>query len=361
HSDGVRKQDVRHLHEVFEVPLGGDDIVWQVLDTGKPIVLDGSMETHSKDAGSVDRGSILDELNTKSLLCVPLRARERTLGAVLLGSSQEHRYGAPETVLAQDLARRAALAVDNALLYQAAQEEIDRRKISEIKLDKGRRDIEDLNERLRRAMVETHHRVKNNLQVIAALIDMHTNSQDHEGLHNVLPSLAAYVRTMAAVHDILTEESKESVGDRYVSGRLILTKLVELLQETSVSRKIVPVLKNVSLTPRQCTSLALLANELIANSLKHGDGDIYIRFSKNGDSAFLAVTDSGTGFPTDFNASQAGNTGIELVKSLVEWDLSGTITFENTQPTGAIVSVTFPLETLAEDPMATDEELLQTV
>ena len=62
-------------------------------------------------------------IGLRSYMCVPLVARGRIIGALtLLSSSAQRRYGPDDTALAEDLARRAALAVDNARLYQDAQE-----------------------------------------------------------------------------------------------------------------------------------------------------------------------------------------------------------------------------------------------
>jgi len=74
------------------------------------------------------RGTGLTALGLKSALVVPLVARGRTLGALtLLMAESARRYGTEDLRFAQDVAQRAALAVDNALLYQQAQQ-ADRRK-----------------------------------------------------------------------------------------------------------------------------------------------------------------------------------------------------------------------------------------
>jgi signal transduction histidine kinase len=63
-----------------------------------------------------------------SLLAVPLLARERRVGAMLLGTAESgRRYGPADLDLAEDLARRVALAIDNARLYRAAQREVGAR------------------------------------------------------------------------------------------------------------------------------------------------------------------------------------------------------------------------------------------
>jgi PAS domain S-box-containing protein len=66
---------------------------------------------------------LIRELGLKSLMCVPLIARGRTLGAISLVSAESaHRYDAEDLRLAEDLARRAAAAIDNAQLYREAEE-----------------------------------------------------------------------------------------------------------------------------------------------------------------------------------------------------------------------------------------------
>lgn len=64
------------------------------------------------------------ELGLRSGLAVPLVARGRTMGALTFASVRPDRYGAEDVKLAEDLAWRAALAVDNARLYRESQEAI---------------------------------------------------------------------------------------------------------------------------------------------------------------------------------------------------------------------------------------------
>ena len=64
-----------------------------------------------------------------ALLCVPLRVRDRTLGAILLASGSADRpYDAPEIVLVQDFAHRLGMAIDNALLYRQARDNTRQRE-----------------------------------------------------------------------------------------------------------------------------------------------------------------------------------------------------------------------------------------
>lgn len=88
-----------------------------VLETGQPLLdVDGSQVCSTSDP---ERRRLLEELGVGSAIVVPLQARGRTLGIMkLVLVPKGHAYGQADLALAQDLARRAALAVDNARLFQ---------------------------------------------------------------------------------------------------------------------------------------------------------------------------------------------------------------------------------------------------
>ena len=105
-----------------------------VIRTGKPelipIITD---EIITKSAKDVEHLRMLVELGLSSSMIVPMVARGRTLGAFAFFSTESgRRFGPNDLALAQDLARRAALSVDNARLYQRAQalnEELEQRVV----------------------------------------------------------------------------------------------------------------------------------------------------------------------------------------------------------------------------------------
>ena len=113
----------------------------QVLRSGEPEIMaeipDELLEEAVVDA---EHGEILRELGLRSYMVVPLVARGRTLGAISLVSAESgRRYKDTDLALAQELARRAALAVDNARLYEEAQREISERRRAQEEL-RGSRD-----------------------------------------------------------------------------------------------------------------------------------------------------------------------------------------------------------------------------
>lgn len=208
--------------------------------------------------------------------------------------------------------------------------------------------IESLNERLRRSMTETHHRVKNSLQMIAAMVDMHLmDGTDTLPAANIY-QLGLHVRALAAVHDLLTQESKEGDGQaHHLSAQSLLDQLLPMLQATAVERPIEFVIDDVRLSARQGTSLALIVNELVSNGLKYGDGVIRVELTACGDTGKLTVCDSGPGFPPGFDPQRSANTGLDLVQQLTRWDLGGVVAYRNREEGGAIATVTIPLQDIS--------------
>ncbi|HEV2473976.1 MAG TPA: sensor histidine kinase, partial [Chthonomonadales bacterium] len=215
-------------------------------------------------------------------------------------------------------------------------EDIEERKRTEAQ-------IAALNTRLQRAMTETHHRVKNNLQIIASMVDMQILDGRESLPIEEVRRLRRHVQTLAAVHDLLTDQAKADGSAQCVSARAVLVKLVPLLREAVSNRQIRMSQTDATVTARQGTSIALVANELINNAIKHGAGDVCVGLTSEGETATLEVTDGGPGFPAGFDQSQQETTGLELVTSLARWDLNGDVAFDNVEHGGARVRVTFPL------------------
>lgn len=227
------------------------------------------------------------------------------------------------------------------------------RKRAEDELARREEALRRLNGYLRHAMTETHHRVKNNLQIIAAMVDL--QAMDHP---TTIPTsevyrLNSHIRTLAVVHDILTEQAKEDGLAEMVSAAQILGRLAPLLQTTSGGRIVNTDLRDVKLPTRQGTTLALLANELVGNALKHGAGKVHLELGRVGQDAWLTVRDEGPGFPDGFDPDSSSHTGLELIRHLSRWDLGGEAVFANHPDGGACASIRIPLQTPAEGGVTT--------
>ena len=156
--------------------------------------------------------------------------------------------------------------------------------------------------------------------------------------------LGLHVRALAAVHDLLTQESKAGDGQaNFLSARELLHQLMPMLQATSVDRKMEFQIADVRLSARQGSSLALIVNELVCNALKYGDGTIRVSLCSTDATATLVVTDDGLGFCEGFDSISSVNTGLDLVTQLTRWDLGGEISYCNHADSGARITITIPL------------------
>ncbi len=121
HADPEKEVFLRRLREVRS--FGADDpgSTAEVLRTGRSVLLSGlpGWSFYEQEIGAGEHLEILRQLEPRSLMSVPLLARGRTLGAMTLVSSlPDRRYDDDDLLLAENLAYRCALAVDNARLYR---------------------------------------------------------------------------------------------------------------------------------------------------------------------------------------------------------------------------------------------------
>lgn len=103
---------------------------------------------------------------------------------------------------------------------------------AEEELRANQRHIETLNARLLRLMRETHHRVKNNLQVIAALVEI----QDEQAFSPALQRIKNHARALASIHDMLTQQVKEDSEQTHISAADVMSRLVPSLEQVSGGR-----------------------------------------------------------------------------------------------------------------------------
>lgn len=206
----------------------------------------------------------------------------------------------------------------------------------------AKREIKTLNERLRVALAETNHRVKNNLQIVAALVEMQAESETEPIPSAAAQRLGMHIKALAQIHGLLTDSASKSEIDR-VSAWDTLAKLIPMLQATVVPRLVQFAGTDMQISPMLSTALALITNELVSNAFKHSQGNVNVELSAADGSAFLRVTDEGAGFPPDFDSLEAAHIGLALVDTLAKHDMRGSVRYENAPQGGGCVIVSFPL------------------
>ncbi len=202
--------------------------------------------------------------------------------------------------------------------------------------------IEALNVRLEWAMTETHHRVKNNLQLISAMIDIQSVGRGDSVPVKEYQRLSGQVRALAAVHDLLTADTKAGGDATVISLSDLLETLFSLLRSTEGMYRIETELEEIQVSTGQGSSIALIVNELLTNAVKHANGKVRITLSAQEGNLSLEVYDDGPGFPEGFQANRSATAGLELVEQLTRLDLRGAVRYANLPQGGSCVTVIFP-------------------
>jgi two-component sensor histidine kinase len=180
---------------------------------------------------------------------------------------------------------------------------------------------------------EAHHRIKNNLQLVADLLVLEAD-RAHTDPAAVVDETLSRIQSVAAVHQSLAQRSAG-----HVALRPVLERIAGLVGDR-LGRRVAVAGDDVTLDGRSATWTALVANELIVNALRHGQGQVSVRIHReSGDhDASLLVEDAGSG-----PAGAAPGLGLSLVARLVGEGLGGTVTGQ--QVDGRYrVEVRFPVE-----------------
>jgi two-component sensor histidine kinase len=190
-----------------------------------------------------------------------------------------------------------------------------------------------------------HHRVRNNLQTVAALLSMQARHADNEAIQESLREAVGRIRSIAAVHDLLSGSNLQETTLDTVMRHVVEEARINILPPGSrISITVEP--SEVWVTSREATVFALLINEFIHNAVTHGfagrtEGEIRITSYLTASGAVLDVTDNGRGFSPTFDIRSSSGLGFQIGRTLAQVDLQGSLDVLNRAEGGAIVRVTF--------------------
>ncbi|MGI9085536.1 MAG: sensor histidine kinase [Aeromicrobium sp.] len=198
---------------------------------------------------------------------------------------------------------------------------------------------------------EIHHRVKNNLQTVAALLRLQGRRLDAPEARAALDEAVRRVGSIALVHETLSQSFDENVEFDEIADRLLSTVLDVTGQGVRGER----IGTFGSIPGVIATPLAMVLTELIQNATEHafggadrggadgGGGRLTIAVNRIRDRLRLRVSDNGAGMPSGFEPSAVGTAqslGLSIVSTLVESELGGSLTFEQGPRGGTTVAIT---------------------
>ena len=198
-------------------------------------------------------------------------------------------------------------------------------------------------ERLRRDM---HHRIRNNLQVIASLLDLQADIAQHPQVDAVFANTQQRLQALARIHDSLVQ------ADEQVNAAVYLEELCKRLcepygpDEAGIAVRLHA--DPIRLSVRRAITCGLLLQELLSNCFKHAfsigaTGEIVITLrAQPGNVAALTVRDTGVGLPAHVDFQRTESVGSQLICTLVD-ELEGTLTVA--REAGTTMTVLFPVPT----------------
>ena len=207
--------------------------------------------------------------------------------------------------------------------------------------------------KVKSAMIqEVHHRVKNNLQIIAAILRIQSRRYQGEEAKQQLTDAVNRILSMSVIHEYLSQDEHRPINIRDVCQR-ILGQAQQVAVNPGQQVEIAIEGPNIRLPASQATASALVVNELLMNAMEHGlrdrhKGEIRIALEDLGDEVRITLLDNGLGLPSDFDLDESRSLGLQIVYTLVTDDLKGRLQFEQVtgDATGASEGtraiVTFP-------------------
>jgi len=190
---------------------------------------------------------------------------------------------------------------------------------------------------------EVHHRVKNNMQIISSLINMQAQRLESQDIKDALFRCRDRIQSMALVHEKLYEmkDFSKIQLDSYIQSLVRdINRAYNLSGNISLEFSLFP----VSVSMKKAIPCALILNELLTNSFRHGypdgrEGCVKIDLvSKTDGKTLITVWDDGVGMPETVDVNTATTLGLLLVKSLAA-QIDGTLTVD--QKKGTKISLLF--------------------
>jgi PAS domain S-box-containing protein len=337
HSDPEQVERARELQRRLPVDLGARHWVPEVLRTGRPeLYPELGEEALAALADSPERLAAVRELRVRSAMVVPMRARGRILGAITFVSARPGRHGPADLQMAEHLARRAGLAIDNALLYRQAQEAVRARE---------------------EVLAFVSHDLKNPLSAVR----MSAVLLERAGVDRAQGRYVSTIRRSAErmdrlIHDLLDLSSLEAgrfrVERRPVDAPSLLADAAAFAQPLGVEKGVRVEVEVEPGTPPALADrdrvLQVLSN-LVGNAIAFtpAGGRVTLRCSGRAGAVLFAVADTGQGiaeadrprvfdrFWKSHDSRQGSGLGLAIARGIVEAH-GGRIWFESRPGGGTI-------------------------
>lgn len=168
---------------------------------------------------------------------------------------------------------------------------------------------------------EIHHRVKNNLQVIIALLELKKDISENHEVFCILTECVQRIRSMALVHEEMykSDDFRKIRFDQY--SRILIRLILEEYAKEDELKLIMDIDESIVFNINYMIPLGLILNELTTNTIKHGlagkkSGEIVLSVKRHGAWYKLIYRDNGKGIPADMDFRKITTLGMQLIFNL---------------------------------------------
>lgn len=181
------------------------------------------------------------------------------------------------------------------------------------------------------AMREIHHRVKNNLQTIASLLRLQSRRIENKDTKKLFQESISRILSIAVTHEALAQNGVDDVDIKSILCKIKKSAVSYGIEENkNIAVEILG--DSFMVNSDKATSIALVVNELLQNSLHHGfcnqdNGHIGVIIQKGIMYSNISILDNGQGF--DVGKIEKESLGLSIVKGIVRDKLNGNIKIES--------------------------------
>lgn len=195
---------------------------------------------------------------------------------------------------------------------------------------------------------ETHHRVKNNLQVAASLLKLQSGFIKDTDSKKIFDDSSGRIGTIAALHEKLYGSQKYTKIElkRYVEQLITMSSASLGIDNKKI--KIIQNIEDVSIDVEYSLPIGLVINEILTNSIKYAfpgkmKGEITVNISKILNELYIEIGDNGVGLSEKLDVANLESLGLQLIFTLVESQLGGKVKFIP-ESRGLVFGLNIPLK-----------------
>lgn len=216
----------------------------------------------------------------------------------------------------------------------------------------NRKKITAMNEDLQKSvkekeilLKEIHHRVKNNMEIISSLLNMQAFKSEDKKFKDAMKESRSKINAMALVHEFLY------LGENlaYINVNEYIERLVEDIKELYISNnthiEVDLNIEKIELSVNRCIQVGMLIHELCVNAFKYAFSEdkknlLCIHMKLENENIHLKIRDNGKGLEDLNRLEKSDSIGMQLIHSIVDFQLEGTIDFKNNE--GLECNIIFP-------------------